>query len=55
MLLPRRNNAAGEPADDAVVTDLLMDLDLLFDDVVGGPGGLQASHIVEEVLQATWP
>ena len=34
-------NAAGERADDAVATDLLADLcDLLFDDVVGGPGGL---------------
>ena len=45
-------NAAGERADDAVATDLLTDLcDLLFDDVVGGPGGLQACHIVEEVLQ----
>ena len=45
-------NAAGERADDAVATDLLADLcDLLLNNVVGGPGGLQACHIVEEVLQ----
>ena len=45
-------NAAGERTDNAVATDLLANLsDLLLDDVVGGPGGLQASHVVEEVLQ----
>ena len=45
-------NAAGERADNAVATDLLANLgDLLLDDVAGGPGGLQTSHVVEEVLQ----
>ena len=48
----RRVHPAGETADDALAADLRADrVDLLVDDVGGGPGRLEPGDVVEEVLE----